>query len=117
MFFIFFLCSLLLAPALASAAMPHCAVGAIKPAAKPVASLSISELSPTGRLHALTIFARFSDEVPRPIPQWNTQLFYPALAGSFSHFYDQMSFGALRVTGEVLGLRYAYGYLQQLFEL
>jgi M6 family metalloprotease-like protein len=109
MFFIFFLCSLLLAPALASAAMPHCAVGAIKPAAKPVASLSISELSPTGRLHALTIFARFSDEVPRPIPQWNTQLFDPALAGSFSHFYDQMSFGALRVTGEVLGLRYATG--------
>ena len=109
MFFASLFCSLLLAPALVSAAIPHCAVGVLKPAAKTVASLSASELSTTGRLHALTIFARFSDEAPRPIPQWNTQLFDPALVGSFSHFYDQMSFGALRVTGEALGLRYATG--------
>jgi len=107
--FIFFLCFALATPALSSTAFPHCAVPGIAPAAKLFATHSSSELSTQGRLHALAIFARFSDETPRPVPAWNTQLFDPSAAGSFSHFYAQMSFGALRVTGDVLGLRYAVG--------
>ncbi len=99
---------MLMAPALSFAVGAHCAVG-MRAAAKTVVDRSISELPAVGRLRALTVFARFGDEVSRPIPAWNDQLFDPALAGSLSHFYDLMSFGALRITGAVLAKRYAAG--------
>jgi M6 family metalloprotease-like protein len=96
-------------PALSFAVVPLCAVRGTGPAAKIGMDQPIAELATSGTLHALTIFSRFSDESSRPIPAWNRQLFDPAQVGSFSHYYDLMSFGALRVTGEVLPRRYAVG--------
>ncbi|MDP6015406.1 MAG: right-handed parallel beta-helix repeat-containing protein [Candidatus Latescibacteria bacterium] len=63
----------------------------------------------TGTYNALVIFARFSDEATTDgrKPPWADDLFDPDVEGSFTHFYDEMSGGALRVGGEVLPKRYA----------
>ena len=56
---------------------------------------------------ALVLFSHFSGEFPAesPVPAWAAQIFDPDLPGSFSHFYDTMSLGPLRVRyGHILGL-------------
>jgi enediyne biosynthesis protein E4 len=85
--------------------------GAAKPAA-----LRIQP--PQGHLHTLTIFAGFSDEVvSHPAsPAFASGLFDLERVGSFSHFYDIMSFGQLAVEGTVVPRRYgadhtAHAYL------
>ncbi len=57
----------------------------------------------------MVIFARFAGEAPGDVskPPWADDLFAPDVEGSFTHFYDEMSGGRLRVGGEVLDKRYA----------
>ena len=59
-------------------------------------------------VHLLVIFAQFSDEKPGDdsVPEYAADLFDPTLPGSFSHFYNTMSFGQFPVTGTVLPRRY-----------
>ena len=64
-------------------------------AAKPIAGLT------TRTRQALVLFARFRGQGWTAIPAWAADLLDPDLAGSFSHFYDTMSFGALQVRGQV----------------
>jgi len=60
----------------------------------------------TGTRSVLVIFAQFPNEDPVPVPGWSRDIFDPELPGSFSHFYDTMSFGQLQVRGEVGSRRY-----------
>ena len=54
-----------------------------------------------GQRNALVLFATFADDATwSDVPEWGAQLLDPSLPGSLSHFYDTMSFGALRVRGE-----------------
>ena len=57
----------------------------------------------TGSRRAVVVFARFPEDgaADAAVPAWSKDLFDPDLPGSFSHFYDTMSFGQLRVRGEV----------------
>lgn len=63
----------------------------------------------TGTYNALVIFARFADEATGQTskPAWADDLFDPIVEGSFTHFYNEMSGGQLRVGGQVLPRRYA----------
>ncbi|NKB68383.1 MAG: T9SS type A sorting domain-containing protein [Candidatus Latescibacteria bacterium] len=54
----------------------------------------------TGSRRVLVIFAHFADE-SFALPAWRTDLFNAARPGSFTHFYDTMSFGQLHVEGQV----------------
>ena len=62
-----------------------------------------------GTRRALVLFAQFRDEEPGwgQIPAWSEEIFDPGKPGSFSHFYDAMSFGKLQVRGEVAPQIYA----------
>ncbi len=62
-----------------------------------------------GSRGAVVIFARFGDENPgqNNAPSWAEGLFDPQREGSISHFYDEMSFARLRISGEVAPRRYA----------
>lgn len=53
--------------------------------------------------NALILFARFHGEETGgdTPPAWSEEIFDPQQPGSFSHFYDTMSFGKLRMRGEV----------------
>ncbi len=60
-----------------------------------------------GTVNALLIFAGFQDgSVGSRIPDFAEHLFDPAYPGSFSQYYDTMSFGRLQVRGAVLPKRY-----------
>ncbi|MCC7263322.1 MAG: hypothetical protein IT369_12455, partial [Candidatus Latescibacteria bacterium] len=54
----------------------------------------------TGTRRALVLFTRFKGDAANPVPTWAGGIFNPALPGSFSHFYDTMSFGKLQIRGE-----------------
>ncbi|MBT4497510.1 MAG: hypothetical protein HOC74_07305, partial [Gemmatimonadetes bacterium] len=56
-----------------------------------------------GMRSALVLFARFRGGASgwTQVPEWSQQIFDAERPGSFSHFYDAMSFGKLRVRGEV----------------
>jgi len=71
-------------------------------AAKPVA------FSTEGTRSIIAVFATFADGDASQIapPAWSNDLFDPDRTGSFSHYYDTMSFGKLRVRGEVASRRY-----------
>ncbi len=74
---------------------------------EPVSAQSDGET--TGTYNTLVIFARFADEAPGDFskPSWADDLFSPDVEGSFTHFYNEMSAGRLRVGGQVLPKRYA----------
>lgn len=74
-----------------------------------VAATTGQQASAAGTYNALVIFARFAGEAPTDVskPPWADDLFNPAIRGSFTHFYDEMSAGQLRVGGQVLPKRYA----------
>lgn len=57
----------------------------------------------TGMRRALVVFAKFRGENPgqTQVPAWAVDIFNPARPGSFSHFYDTMSFGQWQVRGQV----------------
>ena len=69
----------------------------VRRAAKPAHSAT------EGTRRVLVLFARFKEEERgwQEVPEWSKELFDPERPGSFSHFYDAMSFGKLRVRGEV----------------
>lgn len=71
----------------------------VLPAAAPKPA-RIAQASTTGTRRALVLFARFKGE-STALPSWAADIFDPDLPGSFSHFYDTMSFGKLQVRGEV----------------
>ncbi len=69
------------------------------PAAKP--------LQAKGHLSAMVIFAQFAGQgAGLSAPSWSADLFNPAVPGSFSHFYNEMSGGRIQVEGGVLPRRY-----------
>lgn len=70
---------------------------------------SAAQTTPIGSRGAVVIFARFGDENPRQnnAPSWAEGLLDPQRQGSISHFYDEMSFARLRISGEVAPRRYA----------
>lgn len=62
----------------------------------------------TGTYNALVVFAKFAGEAPGvdTKPSWADDLFDEDLPGSFTHFFDEMSGGQLKLTGRVLPRRY-----------
>ncbi len=65
-------------------------------------------LQPSGQLSALVIFAQFAGQgAGASAPSWSADLFNSSVPGSFTHFYDDMSGGLLRVQGRVLPKRYS----------
>ena len=76
-------------------------------AAKIAADVRLPVLPARGSIYILTIFARFADEEPTPVPEWADQLFDAEREGSFAHFYHTASFGQLAIVGEVLPQRFA----------
>lgn len=83
------------------------AKGGFRCAAKLVQNVSGAQS--IGSRAAVIIFARFQDEDSdqHSAPLWAADLFDPEQPGSISHFYDEMSFGRLRLRGEVATRRYA----------
>ena len=61
-----------------------------------------------GELSALVVFAQFKDELDQgeAPPRFAGDLFAPDSPGSFTHFYDTMSFGQLQVRGRALSRYY-----------
>ena len=57
-----------------------------------------------GTRSAVVLFAKFKGEAPEKIqaPAWADDIFDSDLPGSFTHFYDTMSFGRLHVAGEAM---------------
>ena len=64
-------------------------------------------VSTEGTQSAVVIFANFADANAASPPSWSSSIFDEALPGSFSHFYDTMSFGRIAVLGEVAPKSYA----------
>ncbi len=66
-------------------------------------------VSSRGKVGVLVIFAKFKDEAPGNdrIPDYGEALFDRDHPGSFTHFYDTMSFGQLQIEGTVVPKRYA----------
>lgn len=64
--------------------------------------------SSVGTISVLVVYAQFQDEASHgeQIPADAARLFDPNLPGSFTHYYDEMSFGRLRVHGTILPKRY-----------
>ena len=67
----------------------------------------LAQYPTAGTGNALVLFARFHGEETAgdTPPAWGEEIFDPQKPGSFSHFYDTMSFGELRMRGET-ALRY-----------
>jgi M6 family metalloprotease-like protein len=65
----------------------------------------------TGNISVVVLFAQFANEgqSAQPPADVSARLF-DGQPGSFNHFYDAMSFGRLRVQGQVLPSRYASRY-------
>ena len=61
-----------------------------------------------GNGNALVLFARFHGENTGGdlAPGWSRDIFDPQKPGSFSHFYDTMSLGKLRIRGEIASRQY-----------
>lgn len=73
------------------------------PAARPTV-ISEHEVLGRGRMYALVIFAQFADEgtAQDTPPAFADDLFDSDVAGSLTHFYDEMSGGQFRLVGGVL---------------
>jgi len=81
---------------------------AMSPGVGAAKSAALRVQPPQGNLRILTIFAGFSDEATShpDLPAFASGLFDLGRAGSFSHFFDIMSFGQLMVEGTVVPRRY-----------
>ncbi|MBT5058532.1 MAG: hypothetical protein HOM68_18470 [Gemmatimonadetes bacterium] len=62
----------------------------------------------TGTLNVLVVFAQFQNEIGlgERIPDYATRMFDPDTPGSFTHYYNEMSFGQLQINATVLPRRY-----------
>ncbi len=87
-------------------AAPADAWQAADPSARPAGPPSPE--AARGTYNALVIFAKFAGEAPGSDrkPSWADDLFDDSRPGSLTHFYDEMSGGELRVSGQVLPRRY-----------
>ncbi len=58
-------------------------------------------------LHMVVVFTKFKDEAPGDTlaPEWADEIF-SGEPGSVNHFYEKVSFGIYRITGEYLPKRY-----------
>jgi len=66
------------------------------------------DLLSRGTVNSLAVFARFRDEGGgTSAPEFGQRLFDADLPGSLTHFYDEMSHGQLRLTGQILARTYA----------
>ncbi len=65
--------------------------------------------SRTGRVHALTVFARFAEEgnLGTEVPAYAAGIFAVEQPGSLTHFYREMSRGQFELSGQVLPRWYA----------
>ena len=65
--------------------------------------------SRTGRVHALTVFARFAEEgtLGTEVPPYAAGIFAVEQPGSLTHFYREMSRGQFELSGQVLPRWYA----------
>ena len=83
------------------------AIGTDNAAAKR-AGPPVRNLPATGTVRVLVIFAKFKDETSGDSapPDFADDIFNPGREGSFTNFYDTMSFGQLKVEGTVLPKRY-----------
>ncbi len=61
-------------------------------------------LPTTGQLSVLLVYAKFKGEGPddEPVPEFSARFFDPDKPGSFTHFYQTMSFGQLQIKGTIL---------------
>ena len=68
----------------------------------------VAYIEPKGKKKVLAIFAKFKGEAPADslAPSFANDIFDPNRQGSFSHFYEKMSSGALEAAGTVLRKRY-----------
>ena len=81
---------------------PASAVPTSSPSLAPMRSAA--RAAPSGKLHALALMVDFSDNVGRrPAGEFQSLLFDPANPSSMTSFYKKLSYGALDVTGEVIG--------------
>jgi immune inhibitor A len=73
-------------------------------AAEAPPSVVVRKESTTGRLHALCLLVDFDDNVgTRPAADFEHLLFDAGNPNSMTSFYKELSYGALDVTGEVVG--------------
>ena len=96
----------LLSPPSSSIAGDFLCAGALSPGAanqSPKRTPTLAQYPTTGTGNALVLFARFHGEETGgdDAPTWSQGIFDPQQPGSFSHFYDTMSFGKLLMRGEV----------------
>jgi M6 family metalloprotease-like protein len=65
-------------------------------------------IAPQGTCRVVALFAKFPYEAPEQTtpPSYAEDLFDPALPGSFTHFYNEMSLGKFTVEGTVLPTYY-----------
>jgi M6 family metalloprotease-like protein len=74
----------------------------------PRSALAKTAQSPVGGTRSVVVlFGRFADQPDAPVPNWAAQLLDPAVPGSFSHYWETMSCGALHLRGIVAPRRYA----------
>jgi M6 family metalloprotease-like protein len=69
----------------------------------PAGASKPAQLRIEGTRNAIVLFAQFLDEEPGwvQVPEWSEDIFDPEKPGSLTHFYHAMSFGLLRIAGEV----------------
>jgi M6 family metalloprotease-like protein len=73
-----------------------------------VTSARLGKPLSTGTCNALVVFTGAREDV---IPGWAHDILDPDVEGSLARYYDVMSYGSLRVRGEVAPRRYASRYL------
>ena len=85
----------------------HLSAPAHNPLSKNVAAKSAQPNANSTRA-ALVLFAKYRDELPGQIqaPAWVKDLFDRGKPGSFSHFYETMSFQRHRIAGQAYPQRY-----------
>ena len=72
------------------------------------AAAKVTQRSITGARSAVVLFARFAGEDSgTPVPAWAGGIFDRERPGSFSHFYEAMSFGRYSVSGQIAPRVYA----------
>jgi len=69
-----------------------------------------SRLKASGTMRALVAFTRFQDATELAVPEEAATLFEADVPGSIAHYYEQMSFGRLRIGGDVLPRRLGARY-------
>jgi len=82
---------------------------------------AVSKLTPLSQrqinpVHMVVVFSKFKDEAPEltEAPEWANSIF-DGRPGSVNHYFDEISFGQIQVTGECLPKVYEMPKLSQLY--